>query len=204
MTTEPSISAEVFRLLSQADWKTIAPRLVAFAEYWMDGYGQIRGVGGEDIAQTVVRKAFDGTRKWDPERGELYPWLCEQVKSEVSNLADSDARKREILVSTDEDDGALDQMAGRGALDEDDDPGLRDPESMLLDREASTNVRRRVDALYRAVDDRPELSVVLEAIIDGCEPKSRFLADRLAIPGGVVDNRLRALRRSAARIEELG
>ncbi|MBK7781775.1 MAG: hypothetical protein IPJ58_13605 [Ardenticatenia bacterium] len=203
MTTETSKSAEVFRLLSQADWGTLAPRLVAFAEYWMNGYRQIRGVSGEDIAHTVVRKAFDGTRKWNPERGELYPWLCEQVKSEVSNLANSDARKREVLVSSDEDDEALDPMAGRGALHQDDDPALMDPEDILLDRDASNNVRRRVDALYRAVNDRPELIVVLEAIIDGCEPKSRFLAGWLAIPGGVVDNRLRALRRSAARIEEL-
>ena len=52
------------------------------------------GVTVEDIVHEVIEKTMNGTRQWDPDKGELLPWLRDQVKSVMGNLVRSAAHRR--------------------------------------------------------------------------------------------------------------
>ena len=57
----------------------------------------------------------------------------------------------------------------------------------------------RVNALFQAVSGEQELEEVLEAIMNGCEPKPRYLAAELGVPVEDINNRLKRLRRRVLR-----
>lgn len=70
-------------LLENQPWKIIYPQLLNFA-IWQ---ARIRGMDkhkGKDFAQSAIKRVFDGTRKWDPQRGDLLPYLKDTVKSIAS------------------------------------------------------------------------------------------------------------------------
>lgn len=78
------------------------------------------------------------------------------------------------------------------------------PEEILIDeekeREKSEKALYTYSALYYAVEGDAELEEVLEAVINGCELKPRFLAQALNVPVKNIYNRLRRLRRKAMSI----
>jgi hypothetical protein len=55
------------------------------------------------------------------------------------------------------------------------------PEAISLEKEAVAQVAERADALFQAVNDEPELEAVMSAILNGCEPKPRYLAAELGV-----------------------
>ena len=66
--------------------------------------------------------------------------------------------------------------------------------------EAEAQVRQKVEALFRAVDDVPELREVLQVILNDCPSRPRYLALELDISVREVDNRLKRLRRCASKL----
>jgi|GEM_PF-4083009 len=70
-------------LLENQPWKVLYPKLLRFA-IWQ---ARIHGMDehkGKDFAQSAIKRVFDGTRKWDPQRGDLLPYLKDTVKSIAS------------------------------------------------------------------------------------------------------------------------
>jgi DNA-directed RNA polymerase specialized sigma24 family protein len=174
--------------------------------HWRSGSKAIlpKGYEPQDVVQHVIGQAISGQRNWDPEKGELLPWLKDQVKSVVDALAKSAAHRLEIF---DRDSGDVDKPASFEAfLEKHVDPivkleGLA-PEEVVLEEERQKIILAKYAALFYAAEDDPELEEIISAVIDGCRLKPRYLAEHLNVPVSDINNRLKRLRRLAANIKE--
>ncbi|HOU12774.1 MAG TPA: hypothetical protein PKZ84_06630 [Anaerolineae bacterium] len=199
---------ETFKLLQQAGWDTIGKKLLAFTVWraqnyrWRrgDGFELVVGKTCEDIVQEVILKTLNGDRHWDPNKGELLPWLKDQIKSELDHFAKSTAHRYEKPIPQDEnqedDTGMLDCLA---QIHNSINTSISEPEQAIVDTEDRAGIKQQVNALFEIVDGVPELEQILEAVIDGCEPKPRELADWLSISVQEVNNRLKRIRRQARK-----
>ena len=186
---------ETFELLREADWGTIRGKLLTYATWQARNYrwyrgenlGLAEGKTVEDVVQGVIVKALSGVRRWDPSKGQLLPWLQAQSRSVIDALAKSASHHREI--------GILEVESLAIAQSS-------DSLEIVLEEEAKARVWQKVDTLFQAVDGEPELREVLESIMDGCEPRARYLADELRVPVEDIYNRLRRLRRRASKLVE--
>lgn len=181
---------ETLRLLEEADWSMIRTELLTYAtwrasNYWWrrgNGLELAQGTTVEDVTQEVMIKALTGLRRWDPARGELLPWLQAQVNSILDALAKSAPHRHEVGLLETEISGVTQ---------------LSDPLEVVLDEEAKTETKQKVNTLLRIGDSEPELREILEIILDGCEPKPRHIAVELGVPVQDINNRLKRLRRRA-------
>jgi DNA-directed RNA polymerase specialized sigma24 family protein len=184
------VDEKTFRLLQQADWSLVRRKLLTYAtwrarHYWWprgNGLDLAEGTTVEDVAHEVMVKVLEGIRRWDPARGELFPWLQAQSNSIIDALAKSAPHRHEVGLLEAE---ALTVMPSS------------DPLEIVIDEETKTQRLQRVNALLRMVETEPELREVLEVILDGCEPKPRHLAVKLGVPIADINNRLKRLRRHA-------
>jgi RNA polymerase sigma factor (sigma-70 family) len=189
------LDQETNKLRQEQDWETIRRQLLAHATWRAKGYRWRGGrdlelTGGytvEDVIQEVIAKALSGIRRWDPDRGELLPWLQAQSRSILDALARSAPHRREVSVLD------LEDLASAQAPD---------PLEALLEQEAWAQEMQRVDRLFQAVAGEPELEQVLWLIIDGCEPRPRYLALELGVPVAEINNRLKRIRRRALRLDK--
>ena len=138
----------------------------------------------KDIAQEVITKALDGSRNYDPDRGPLRNWLRDQARSELSHLVLSATHRHETELLEDE-------LAS--------DPSSVDPESVVIAQEDNDFVSQSVAAILEAVDGKPDLEEIVEAILNGCAPEPRHLAEELNLEVEEIYNRLRRLRRLLRR-----
>jgi len=181
------------KLLREADWETIRGELLAYAmwrarSYWWNRGGDLdlaKGYSVEDVVQEVIVKALSGLRRWDPEKGQLFPWLQAQSRSVMDALAKSASHRREMRILETE------SLASAQSPD---------PLEIVLEKEAETQTRKKVEALFQAVDGVPELREVLQVIMDGCQPWPRHIASELGVSVREVDNRLKRLRRCASKL----
>lgn len=188
---------ETQKLLQEADWEAIRRELLAHATWQARGYRWRRkgdlelaeGYTVEDVVHEVIVKTWSGIRKWDPAKGKLLPWLQAQSRSILDALARSAPHRREVSVLD------LEEVAVVHTLD---------PLEILVEQEAWTQKKRRVEQLFQAVEGEPELEQVLRLIISGCESKPRYLASELGVPVGEINNRLKRLRRRALRLVNRG
>lgn len=196
------------RELWQTDWGQIGKQLLAFAVYWARLYrwhsGGVhllaRGMELQDVVQDVIDKTLRGQRKWNPDRGPLVPWLKDQIKSEIDALAKSAAHRREETLEPDwhlaeEGNGAEEQTARQASASYAE--GSMDPEAILVEAEGTISADKTVAALFQALRGDQELEDVVQAVLDGCEPKPRYLAERLGLSVEEINNRVRRLRRRA-------
>lgn len=194
---------DTFLLLQQADWGAIGKRLVRFVEYrariysWRSGSGTelAKGVTPEDIVQDVIKKTLLGDRKWDPCKGALEPWLKDQVKSEIDHLYRSAGNQHEIQSLDDPEDDELTVAVAAQASQVALLSSRPSAEAEVIIKEEQDNVRNQVDEILTILEDLPELQEIVFAVLDGCEPKPRYLGESLGIPVREVNNRLKRLRR---------
>lgn len=188
------LEPETLDLLQEMNWSAIRKALLAYSTWraknycWNQGKSPdlANGYTVEDVVQEVIVKTFEGVRKWDPEKGQLLPWLQLQSKSVMDALAKSASHRHEMsLFDLDIESLVIEQP-----------PDLES----VLQEEARAHIRRKVEMLFRAVDDVPELREILQAILDGCLPRPRYLALELNISIREVDNRLKRLRRCASKL----
>ncbi|MBN2258846.1 MAG: sigma-70 family RNA polymerase sigma factor [Anaerolineaceae bacterium] len=185
---------ETLDLLQETNWSAIRKALLTYSTRrarnycWNQGKSPdlAKGYTVEDVVQEVIVKTFEGVRKWDPEKGQLLPWLQLQSKSVMDALAKSASHRHEMSLS----DLDIESLA------------IEQPPDLesVLPEEARADIRRKVEMLFRAVDDVPELREILQAILDGCSPRPRYLALELNISIREVDNRLKRLRRCASKL----
>lgn len=196
---------EIFKLLEDADWEGIYRRLLAFTirvagNLAWRGVRGVSGVEGEltggvsckDLVQDVIQKTLTGQRKWDSEKGELEPWLRQQIKSEINHLVESatHAHEREELGEEIDTSGSVSSKPASVAA------YTQDPATVVLQR---TEIAEKITAIYEAAEADPELEAIIEAVIDGCEPKPRYLAEELQTTVTDINNRIRKLRRRVVR-----
>ena len=151
----------------------------------------VAGQSLDDVVQHVIEKTISGKRRWDPAKGPLVPWLKDQVKSVIDALANAAVRRHETQAP--EGDSAEEFVESPVAS------RSPSPEAILLEKEAAEQVAERADALFQAVNREPELEAVMNAIINGCEPKPRYLAAELGVSVEDINNRLKRLRRRAMK-----
>ena len=197
--------ATAFRLLQDADWNNIGRRLTARV-IWITGTATLsNGVTARDIAQTVILKTLSGDRKWDPNKGELLPWLFDQVKSELSNLLTSSATKQESLVESgaedDEDASELQDVIDFRAVDEGlfPDSKPQTPEAILIRNQI---LEREVDIVLQAVDDIEVLTELFDTITTLYSTKAEDLAEQINVPVEDIYNRLKRLRNRISHVQQ--
>lgn len=167
------------RLISYINWQ-------ARTMTWAGGDpGMLaKGQTPKDVAQEVFRKALDGTRKFDPERGTFMNWLRDQARSELNHLAESVSHRLDVELSEDE------------LIP---DANTANPEAALIAQEDRDEhqkiVSQTIGAVFESVEGKPDLEEVVEAIMSGCTPYPRYLAKELNLAVKDVNNRLKRLRR---------
>jgi len=186
-----------YGLLERQDWGRIGPRLAAYAAkkaraYCLVRYGRELALGttAEDITQAVILDTISGQRHYDPNKGELLPWLYSQVRSEVDALAKSAPRRHEVPLTFGQGrDEAEEEPLERFSppLTPSDDPGESVP--------ASIDAKRAFDAVCELVKGDQELESMLLVLADGCDPRPRFIAEELGVPVETVYNCKRRLER---------
>jgi DNA-directed RNA polymerase specialized sigma24 family protein len=206
------LTPETFQQLKETDWGAVGQELLAFAiqriqDYKWGTYNWQelpKGNTPEDIVQHIIEKTLTDKRHWDPHKGPLVPWLKDQVKSVVDALYNSAACRREIPAPTDADEDDSDDFRSsqRLALDSFASPANANPENILLEKEEAEWAAKRINALFAAVEGEPELQQVLSAMIDGCEPKPRYIATEIGVSIPEVNNRLKRIRRHALKPEK--
>ena len=182
---------EVFKKLQQVpNWGELAKEMLAYAisrsghYHWSTGglYDLPGGQTHEDLVQQVIVKTLDGTRKWDPAKGSIKPWLIDQMKSEIDNLAKSALHRQTIYLTSNEEKGENTQIPSSINVRK-----AKSPE--LIVEEA-----KMFDELLEAIKDEQELEEYFLAIIE-VGPKPRFIAEELGKPVKEIYN----LRKRAAR-----
>lgn len=197
------MNPEVLQKLREQDWNELGRRLVGHVRFrcgisaWKEAARDVAlglGKSAEDVVANVITKVFSGERTWDPERGELLPTLKAIVDSELDHLWKKHARR---LERSDPEDVAERERQEFEVLEADPPDGPVEPEGILQRREEDIGTSAWVSEVFAFVEDKPELQAVVDAILDGCDPRPRFLAERLGVSVKEVNNRLRRLRRWA-------
>ena len=195
----------VLEKLREQDWAQIGRVLVLHVvqrthlRAWREGMRLASlglGKSPEDIVQEVITKVFAGDRSWDPARGELLPTLKRIVESELDHLWKSKARAHEAALPANPGRQEAQESAASDVDPHRHEPG---PAELLEQDEDRATASATVDALFSAVEDEPELQAVLDAIMEGCEPRPRFLAEHIGVPVEQIHNRMRRLRLRASR-----
>jgi DNA-directed RNA polymerase specialized sigma24 family protein len=205
------LNAKKKQLLLEFPWGEHFPKLVAFAEWCIQGKQWNSGLlpmghTAESIVQDVITKTFSEERNWDPEKGDLLKWLKYVIRSEISHLSESIANKVEVpLDQSEENDSPAD-----GSVVEQRQPSSHrlmtgSPEEVVIaaetEAEKMAEAQSKIDALLEASSGHPELEEIVYAIVDGkCDPKPQKLAEFLGRPVGEINQNLRTLRRRAEKI----
>jgi len=181
-----AIDSKIRRRLQRVDWRAIGVRLTAHAAWraanlhWRRGDPLLLAAGktAEDIAMEVIEKVLAGERRWEPERGELLPYLCGVADSLVSHLADSHDNRTYAEL----------------------DPEVDYPGPPQVDAGASDT--RRINDLRRLLrsERQTDLLEVIDAVTLHCDPTPKALADALRTSTADINNRLKRLRRRAMRM----
>ena len=203
-----SVKAEVFCKLQEADWKTIGTQLTAYATWkakkftWRTGGKKdlATGLQAVDIAQTAIGKVINGERGWDPQRGDLLPYLKGVVDSLMSHMATGADNKLQTRIAEDEAEKQLLDRAQFQAAQHDDFELLSSHQKTLVTN--SDGKSERVAELFAAVDGEADLIAVLDVVMDSGETKPATIAAELGIEVTEVYNRLKRLRRAAWEIKQ--
>lgn len=179
------MDAETRRRLQQADWGDIGIRLTAYATWKARNYrwrtrqvwALAAGKTPEDVGREAIVKVLDGTRRWEPERGPLLPFLQGIVDSLMSHLAAS----------------------GDNAMIEPWHDAVPDP---VAEGEPDHAARADlIDRLRNALEQggADDLLALLSAVLEH-GPKPSAIAVALGTTVNDVNNRLKRLRRAALRV----
>jgi len=211
------LDQNTLRLLQQQDWADLGERLVEYGSRrawiytWVGGgsWELVAGITVADLAQDVIEKTIEGRRKWDPVRGELWPWLKSQLRSEMNHLHDSQLHRSEAAVPESEDEeggegllGAIPYKQAAAVAQFMMGTSIPEPEEMLLLKEWYDWLEQRENDVFEAVSGDQELEEMVEAILEGCDPRPRYLAEELGVSASNIYNRYKRLRRYAAKLME--
>jgi DNA-directed RNA polymerase specialized sigma24 family protein len=183
--TKPEAALDQVEELLRINWKDTGIRLAGYAAFrarnlrWRTGNADslAKGLMPEDIAAQAILGVISGEREWDPERGPLLPYLKRIVDSLLSHLAESSDNRRLTPILTEDMDGGLEVSSGEAA-------------------------DARLQQLFAVAEGKPELTEVLQAMIEFDDVRPRVIAVRVGRPVSHVNNCMKRLRRLALKIAE--
>lgn len=213
------MKAKKKELLRTAPWGDIYTTLVGHALCEIARYSWRtdtlpKGHTPESIVQEAIEKTFSEEKNWDPERGELLPWLKWVVKGDIYRLYHSSSHPKGIYVygleSFEEvdDDTTIDKAEYRGSKYLPDNHIAKSPEELISVAEIESIVasltEKKINALIESCSGRPELAEIVYAITGGkCSSDAQSLATYLGRPVDEIYQQLRALRRRAEKIMKI-
>ena len=204
---EVGLNEKKRQFLQDYPWDEAYPKLVAFAEWLIQGKhwnGNVlpKGQTAESIVRDVIAKTFTEERNWEPDRGDLFVWLKWVIRSDISHLARSASNRKDIHLDSTTDEGSHWDERGVGS----EYPArirvmTGSPEEAMVALETEASAQLKIDALLEASSGRPELEEIVLAISEGkCSAKPKELAAFLEKPVEEINQHLRALRRRASKI----
>jgi len=194
---------DIDKLLNEQDWEALGKRLVLYAAKRVgvtaslfDGTDVLlAGISIRDVVQDVITKTLSHERQWDPDRGELWPWLKAQIRSELSHLYKSASARHERVIYDEsilEEEPESQDSEQREAIER---AGVPSAEDEALRRERAALASKMVGAVLTLVEDDPELLEMIEVMMDDCPYKPQSLAERLGVSVKNINNRQKRLRR---------
>jgi RNA polymerase sigma factor (sigma-70 family) len=186
------------------EWDEIANGLLAFGVRFMweyAGNSLITLPGGhssDDLAQEIVLRVLDGSRKWDPDKhGDLSHYLRRQFRSLASHAFDSWSGKHEQEISDAEHQSPeerTDTLVYRSDVLFDRQASLN-PEKVFLDKETLVEKSKLADLVFKAAEGDRQLEDLVLAYLGPDSPTRRDLATQLNIDPGEITNLVKRLRR---------
>ena len=172
---------------------------------WRRGGDLAKGNTARDIVQRVCEKAVAGASSqtenystWDPEKGELLPWLKRQVWRELIRLSESATHQRERRFAPEND--SDNSEAVESGSESQECSKEASPLEIAIKLETQREAKRKVADLLEAIDHDPELVELVETILEGNGPPRRELAENLNISPDQVTNRMKRLLRHAKKV----
>lgn len=178
----------LFPHLEQLDPAAVGKRLEAHALFVARAKGWpsadrdtalLEGVSPADLVAETLNKIFAGDTDWDSDRP-LLPYAKVMILNRIRDLARRRRQRREVSLDA--------TGGGHLAVSE----GIDARVERLSQLEADDDLMM---AIWEKVSDRPDLKRIVEVVLDGVEPKPRFLAERLECSVQEVNNSLKRLRR---------
>jgi DNA-directed RNA polymerase specialized sigma24 family protein len=193
------VKSSTQRVLAAADWHRIGRELTAFAQALLNIHtwctGNTVDVAGGREARDFVQEAIEKMSGFDADRGELVPYLKAIVRRSISNLSKSAENRHEISIRP--------RPAGQEGSNEDVGQFLdrrQEPQAAASPEEILSGPGERVTALFEAADGDDSLTELLDAAMQTGEATGKPLAQHLGTTPADINNRLRKLRRAAAKI----
>ena len=187
------------RVLAAADWHRIGRELTAFAQALLNIHkwrtGNTVDVAGGREAHDFVQEAIEKMSGFDADRGELVPYLKAIVRRSISNLSKSAENRHEVSIRPrpDGQEGNIEDI-GQFLDRQQEQEAVASPEEIL------SGPGERVTALFEAVDGDDSLTELLDAVMQTGETTGNPLAKHLGTTPADINNRLKKLRRAAAKI----
>ena len=189
---------EIRKLMREADWKGLRPRLVLYADnqikkhWWKGAKGGScpEGKTGDDYVTLAMGKLYKGKRNWDPHKVTLFRILKGIISSDISHDTDCVENHRErceaSLDAPDDDESFVSQLPGRS---------LTPAEECERNERSQQVMMILIDLVSQ---DDPDLIGLIECFWD-----EKFtpleMAEKIKVSVKEVNNRQKRLRRILIR-----
>lgn len=148
--------------IEKADWREITLRLASYALKRARYVFRIKddtavlpmGFSVKSVVQEAIRKLLDGTRKWDPDKVDLFGFLMGAVKSEIGHLLELQDNQLTDRRCTLED---LDALKGEGP----------NPEQTLIENENKKIFDLAYQSLIEQAEANSEYGMIALCIMQG-------------------------------------
>lgn len=201
-------SDRVLKLLEAADWDDIIIKLTYYATFRFKRYGWKsslpKGNSPADVALNAIRKVYDGTREWDPDK---YPDLLKHikwiVKSDIEHLYSSleHTTTGRYPVAEMEDGTKVELKETAGDHQHSISSKILTPEEELIAKQKQMIEKNLLTELNDAVKGDEDLELLLLYFEDGMD-KPDAIAAETGWDIKTVYNLKRKLLRKAAKIGE--
>ena len=200
MSPEPH---PAIRDITLDQWNEYSVKLLAYTVAFFKNYGGAEvvlpgGYSADDIAQEIVLRVLEGSRRWNPEQhGDLHMYMIGQVRSIVDHCIHSWAGKYEYEVP--EGDGySMDEYLDSVLMTygQEDQISYLSPEQIILNKEMVVERSELIDLLLEAASGESDLEALLEAYLDDDDRhRRRHIAIKLGITPDDVTNLWKKIKR---------
>jgi len=173
---------EILDELNRQDWKTIRPKLIAYATFKINLFKLQTFKNAADFVGDVIQKAYTGKRKWIPGKVDLIRFLKVAIDSEISNqLKKYDTKS---VINKDLDDDVNDYLLKSDTLS---------PEEELIYSE-------RVSEIKQSINGDEDAELLLEYLSDGHTYDT--ICAEMGINKNQLNNIVKRLKRKTKKLYE--
>ncbi|MCA9472932.1 MAG: hypothetical protein KC594_12795 [Nitrospira sp.] len=214
-----SLTPESKRMLDDANWEEIYPRLLYYVQMkggalkWRSGNKSdfAQGMKAEDLVQEAIKKLFSGERVWDHEKDpDLGKFLMDSVlKSMVSNLVRS-KDNTSVQIIPEESNRPLEEIVQVARPEDDHATELmvrtKNPEEIALENEEAREREEKEETAKKILNnlmdlgkEDTEVNLILECTMEGIK-EPRFIAQKTGLSVKQVNNAQKRFRRLLGKV----